>query len=92
MAVRAEFKVNSVESTLRQIPIDATADHPAGYRFVEMRTIAMSPVYSSDPNSENKKFWDASPSGELKLGTVNAAAWEQFELGGEYYIDFIKAD
>jgi hypothetical protein len=57
-----------------------------------MRTVRMSPVYANnDPNHENSKFWDASPSGGLTLGTINPAAWEQFELGKEYYLDFTKA-
>jgi hypothetical protein len=37
-------------------------------------------------------FWDASPSGGLTLGTINPAAWEQFELGKEYYLDFAKVE
>jgi hypothetical protein len=58
------------------------------YATVEMRTIHMNPVYSSDPNHENRKFWDSSPSGGLTLGTVNPGAWEQFELEYEYYWTF----
>jgi hypothetical protein len=56
-----------------------------------MRTLVFSPVYSQDPESENKKFWDASPQGEVRLGTVNPEAWKQFELGQEYYLDFTLA-
>jgi hypothetical protein len=58
-----------------------------------MRTVHMSPVYGNgDPNHENTKFWEASPSGGLTLGTINPAAWQQFELGMEYYLDFTPAE
>lgn len=29
-----------------------------------------SPVYSSDANSVNRKFWNATPVGKLELGTT----------------------
>jgi len=51
----------------------------------------MSPVYSSDPGTENKKFWDATPSGQLTFNTVNLGAVESLELGAEYYIDISPA-
>lgn len=47
------------------------------------------PVYSSDPNSENKKFWEWTPTGRLELGTVKESS---FEPGKEYYIDIIPAE
>lgn len=58
---------------------------------VEMRTLIFVPVYSSDPNSENAAFWDATPQGRLELGTINPKAWCQFKLGEEYYLDFSLA-
>jgi len=58
-----------------------------------LRTLIFSPVYANnDPQHENTKFWDTSPSGEIKLGTVNPDAWNYFTLGKEYYIDFAEAD
>ena len=85
MSVRAKFRVNNYTSELR------TVDYTTG-EVKEIRTISLSPVYSSEEGSENKKFWDASPSGEIKLGTVNPEAWGLFELGEEYYVDFSRAD
>lgn len=62
------------------------------YGDKEMRSFKFNPVYSQDPNSENKKFWDASPSGELNLGVVNQQVWSIFdEVGAEYYLDITKA-
>ena len=39
---------------------------------VEVQTIVLFPVTGG--TDENKAFWQATPSGEIKLGTVNAAA------------------
>lgn len=93
--VRGKFRVDSYQSTLhqQQLPkVDQTdAKEAYRYEFVEKRTIILSPVYSSDPTSENHTFWQASPSGRIELGTVNPEAWKQFELGKEYYIDFTIA-
>jgi hypothetical protein len=81
MMVRAKFKVDAIENT------------KYGKTGKVLTTIKMTPVYPGEnPTHENKKFWDASPSGELRLGTVNAKAVEYFELGEEYYIDFTKAE
>lgn len=92
MSVRAKFKVQRIESQLYRKQRDPKGGYGDGNIIdVEMRTVVLSPVYSDDPDSENRKFWDASPAGEIKLGTINPAAWEQFELGGEYYIDFTLA-
>lgn len=93
MSVRAKFKVQSVKRTMGQMP--GPKDGGGNYQWVptEMWTIEMSPVYGNgDPNHENTKFWQASPSGSLTLGTVNKAAVEQFELEREFYIDFTPAD
>ena len=50
-----------------------------------------SAVHSSDPNHENKKFWDATPSASLNMQVKNTAA-QIFKVGQEYYLDFIEAD
>ncbi len=57
-----------------------------------MRTVVLQPVYANnDPQHENSRFWDATPTGEIRLGTINPAAWEAFELNREYYVDFTPA-
>lgn len=99
MSVRAKFKVDAIKRTMGsriKLGSDGKAvKNSKGYEEYEpceMRTVEMSPVYGSgDPDHENTKFWQASPSGKLELGCVNLAAAEQFELGAEYYIDFTKA-
>ena len=77
MPVRAKFKVIRIERSLWR-------------KGVEVQTIVFLPVTSG--SEENKHFYQATPSGEIKLGTVNADAAAQFELEGEYYIDFTKAE
>jgi hypothetical protein len=78
-ATRAKFKLNSIEC-MKYGPDQ------------EQRSFKFSPVYSNVDNSENKKFWEASPNGSLVLGVVNPEVWPLFELGEEYYLDFTKAE
>ncbi len=70
--VRAKFRVNSYETRLD--------------RNEELRTIKMSPVV--DGSEENKKYFKYTPYGQIEIGTLNQAAWEQFPLGAEMYVDF----
>ena len=51
--------------------------------------VTMQPVYSNDPESENKKFWEATPTGTIELG-IKSEAGAEFEPGAEYYIDFTR--
>lgn len=82
--VKARFTVNKIErSTYNKY--DSTMKT---YEKVEMRTIKMTPVFSQSEDDPNKKFWDASPSGELNLGTINPAAWQYFELDKTYELTF----
>lgn len=79
MAVRAKFKVHEI------------TEHAYGNQ--RMKTIKLQPVFKdADPEGENSKFWAASPNGEIRLGTINMAAAEQFELNAEFYIDFTRAE
>ena len=48
----------------------------------------MTPVYSDDPDSENRKFWDATPSGKLEVGTFSEMPWN---VGEDYFIDINPA-
>ena len=77
MNVRAKFRVTNI-----------TQPNWGGSKTT---SIEMTPVYSDDPNHENKKFWDATPMGSIVLHINNEAAAKQFEPNGEYYVDFSKA-
>ena len=54
-------------------------------------TVSMNPVYSDDPNSENRRFWNATPAGSIEMTINNPAAFNQFTEGQEYYVDFSPA-
>lgn len=94
MSVRAKFKVDSYSTQLSQSKIDPSKGwEKENMQPTELRSVVMSPVYANnDPNHENTKFWSATPSGRLELGTINPEAWKQFELGKEYYLDFTPAE
>lgn len=88
MTVRAKFRCTEIKRgmTTRWSPGAKTAE------TAEVRSIVMVPVSGNgDPEHENTKFWQASPSGSLTLDVLNLAAAEQFELGREYYLDFSVA-
>jgi hypothetical protein len=52
--------------------------------------IDLTPV--TNGSDENKEFYAYTPSGSIKLSTVNAEAAKQFIPGKEYYVDFTPAD
>lgn len=79
MSVRAKFKVEEVSRREHW-------DKAKG----ELITVKLSPV-SNGTSPENEAFYAATPSGEIRLDTLNQSAGEQFELGAEYYIDFTPA-
>jgi hypothetical protein len=62
------------------------------YNEARQGNITLQPVYSNDPTSENKKFWDATPSGKLELGGLKPETLASFELGKAYYIDITVAE
>jgi hypothetical protein len=62
------------------------------YSSFKGKEIKMRPVYSQDPESENKKFWDATPNGNIVLSIANPEGAAIFMLGREYYVDFTPAD
>lgn len=53
-------------------------------------TVKMNPVITG--SEENKQFFKYTPSGEVRLGTINKKAADYFELGKEYYLDFTKVE
>lgn len=79
MSVIAKFRCNNVTKT----------DHWEKEKG-QLASITLSAVMGDGDNEENKKFFAATPSGNISLGTVNPAAYEQFEEGEEYYVTFEK--
>jgi hypothetical protein len=93
--VRAKFRLNSFTTEVQQSYPHRKEDQSVDYSRpepVEKRTLNFTPVYSDKPGTENKAFWDATPSGSLQLGVVNPEAWKHFELNKEYYLDFTPVE
>jgi len=45
-----------------------------------------------DPDdAENSSFWNATPSGQITITVSNPQAFNFFELGEEFYVDFTHA-
>jgi hypothetical protein len=54
--------------------------------------VILTPVYSPDPESENRAFWEATPQGTVNLVITNPAGAAVFEAGEEYFVDFTRSD
>jgi hypothetical protein len=52
-------------------------------------TISIYGVYSDDPNSENRKWAQATPAFNLSMVIDNPGAFDKLKTGQEYYLDFI---
>lgn len=94
MATRAKFTYQGYDAALHTwLKPGKSYGDPDAVESKEMRSLRFSPVYgNNNPNHENSKFWAASPSGSITLGTINPEAWSQFELGKDYYVDFSPAE
>lgn len=55
-------------------------------------TVTFHPVYSDDPNSENAKFFVATPNGEITMRLVRDGVLANFRPGEAFYVDFTPAD
>ena len=53
-------------------------------------TVRLSPVVNG--SAENEQFYKYTPGGNLILSTINQAAFDQFEVGKEYYVDVSLAE
>jgi hypothetical protein len=54
--------------------------------------VSFYPVTSNPPTPENLSFWNATPSGQIAMSITNPNAVRQFEVGKDYYVDFIPVD
>jgi len=76
--IRAKFRCNYVQD-------NAHAMAGSGH------SVYMTPVFSDDPNSENKKFTEATPAGTFNMTITVPETAAFFEPGQEYYLDIVKA-
>lgn len=59
-------------------------------QWTGQREAKLSPVHSS--SDENKQWSQFTPSGQLTMTITNPEAYEQFEVGVEYYLTIEKAN
>ena len=75
--VRAKMRCTQIKSSFYGKPVKEAA------------TIVLQPIY--DPVGINKKWCEATPSGQLELTIDNPEAVKQIEGGGLYYVDISPA-
>lgn len=51
-----------------------------------------SPQYDPNPESENGRFFTATPSINIQLGVLNVEAAKLFEEGKDYYVYFVPCE
>jgi len=59
-------------------------------QFINGGRVKLVPVTSG--SEENKNFWKYTPDGRLEMWVDNDAAFKQFEVGKEYYLDITAAE
>jgi len=61
---------------------------------IKDNAVSFRTVYEPDAakDSENARFTQATPWGEIRLGIDNPTALAQFEPGKSYYVDFNRAE
>lgn len=79
---------------VREVVKAASAGYREGVRNVYpgWEKVSFAFVNGNDPNSENAKFWEASPGGDFWMNIQNPGAQGLFELGKEYYVDLTPAE
>lgn len=55
-------------------------------------TVHLGAVYDSDPESENGRFFLATPNAQFAMHGVKAEALAVFESGKKVYVDFTAAE
>lgn len=80
MTTRAKFQCQRIEEVR--------------YAGFKQNKVILTPVVpqNSTGNTEDKSFWEATPSGEISLVTNKEAATTMFIPGNQYYVDFSEVE
>jgi hypothetical protein len=90
MTIRAKFRCNKI--TAEEQTIWNNSQGQGSYDRMLIHTVEMVPVSAdSDPEHENSKFWDATPTGKLEIGCVPEETVRELKIGQEYYLDITLA-
>ncbi|MBL8815996.1 MAG: hypothetical protein JNL58_08185 [Planctomyces sp.] len=84
MAVRCKFRCEAVEPTFFGSEPEPNGGSPTG------GAVRLSAVV--DGSEENRQFFKWTPGGSLTLSTMNLHAFQQFEIGQEYFIDISRCE
>lgn len=87
MRVRAKFVLQDVTEHLNYHGTKSKAN----LKTLRFTAVAANFGDTEEERADSKEFWEASPSGEIKLGTINPEAAAAFEIGKAYYVDFTPA-
>lgn len=60
--------------------------------MIEAVEVKLQPVYGNKDDDANKEWSKWTPSGEVVMTITNPAAYQQFEIGKAYYVDFSLAE
>lgn len=99
-----QLKPEVVEALRKLIEITDLADHSkpqkvrakftCNFKIINQENgqaeVGFNPVYTG--SEENKDFWKYTPSGSIAMTITNSQAFDRFETGREYYVDFTPAD
>jgi hypothetical protein len=81
MKVRCKMLVNGIERGIGSRQVIDRATGKASWVPAEQRTIKLHPVYGNgDPNHENTKLWNATPSGQFQFTMISLETGALFEL------------
>ena len=89
MSIRvvAKFQVHDVTE-------HAHLDPETQERVVDSVGLRMGPVYAppgTPQESENRKFWENTPGGQLQMTVTNKAVFGEFVKGAYYYLTFERS-
>ena len=88
MRVRCKFKLSTVMERIGSKPKYDEAGKHVGFQDCSMWDAEFQAV-SGGTGDENSEFWKYTPSGTLKLATIERMPWQ---IGKEYYVDIIPVE
>jgi len=83
--VRCKMTVNEITESMGGSKCDGSGT----WVSCIVKTVKMSPVTGG--SDENKRFWEATPSGQLVFTCVNPEAVQGLKTGKDFYVDISPA-